>query len=329
MNIPAIMISSAVGAAFFAAEFRWYYQPEIINPNLAVDFFSTEHMKARAAVRHVLIDPDSAQFSSLRSVEADAARYVCGAAKARDAAGAFTEAAFVYSVSIDYARIDDDGRMTRDRSTFSPCPVVEDEKVAEQKLTISPGALAAIKTVQKVMPKSDPSVLTTLNSLAPSGGGPPSGANMQQQIAHFSGQTAAASSAMGISTGGQASSGNSEAATKPAPAAQAEASNAAPSDPADWRGDQPPAAWPAFPAGHPLAKTGKKRTPAEALVFAQQVEERWKRSEKSGNAKARPSSEDIREACRALLAIDPKDADYRKAWAVFVRLRKIAPDVVT
>jgi hypothetical protein len=34
----------------------------------------------------------------------------------------------------------------------------------------------------------------------------------------------------------------------------------------------------------------------------------------------------MRQALRALLAIDPKDETYPQAWAVFVRLRKIERD---
>jgi hypothetical protein len=41
----------------------------------------------------------------------------------------------------------------------------------------------------------------------------------------------------------------------------------------------------------------------------------------------RPSAEDIDEACRALLSIDPKDTEYPKAWAAFTRLQKISRDI--
>jgi hypothetical protein len=96
----------------------------------------------------------------------------------------------------------------------------------------------------------------------------------------------------------------------------------------EWRGDRPPAAWPIFPMDHPLARSAQKRTPAQAMAFAKEVEDRWEQS-KSGNTKARPSSEEIQEAWRALLAIDPKNEEFPKAWAAFVRLRKIDRDTAS
>ena len=131
MNASAFLIATAFGAAFLAVEYKWYYQPDMFNPDVVLSIFSNEHMKARAAVRHVLIDPDSAKFSALRSVEADAARYVCGAVNARDKSGQSIDAAFVYTVAVDFARIDDDGRITQLRSGFRPCPT-ENDKVAQQ-----------------------------------------------------------------------------------------------------------------------------------------------------------------------------------------------------
>ena len=91
----------------------------------------------------------------------------------------------------------------------------------------------------------------------------------------------------------------------------------------DWRADRPPVAWPIFPLDHPLARSTRKRTAAEALALAKDVEERWDQAKSSANAKIRPASEEIKEACRALMSIDPRDKEYPKAWAAFVRLRKI------
>ena len=102
-------------------------------------------------------------------------------------------------------------------------------------------------------------------------------------------------------------------------------SGAAPANATDRSGDRPPAAWPVFPSDHPLGRPAAKRTPAQAIAFAQDVEDRWERS-KSGNAKVRPSSEETGEACRALLAIDPKSEEFPTAWAAFVRLHKIDRD---
>jgi hypothetical protein len=93
-----------------------------------------------------------------------------------------------------------------------------------------------------------------------------------------------------------------------------------------WRVDQPPAAWPSFPSDHPLAKSAQKRTSAEALAFATDIEARWEKAKSSGVPAKRPSPEEIKEACRALLTIDPADKDYPRAWAAFVRLRKIDRD---
>src|ERR1700761_5984279 len=103
VNIPTLLIAAAICVAFFAAEYRWFYQPDMIKPEVAFDFLSTEHMKARAAVRHRLINPGSAQFGELRSVDSEGARFVCGGVKARDKSGAFDGAAFVSSVAVDFA----------------------------------------------------------------------------------------------------------------------------------------------------------------------------------------------------------------------------------
>jgi len=94
----------------------------------------------------------------------------------------------------------------------------------------------------------------------------------------------------------------------------------------EWRSDQPPAAWPTFPFDHPLAKWVQKRTTGLALALAKDIEERLEQA-RNGNAKARPSRDEIQEACRALLTIDPKDNEFPKAWASFVRLRKIERDI--
>ena len=65
---------------------------------------------------------------------------------------------------------------------------------------------------------------------------------------------------------------------------------------------------------------------SEALKLARDVEDRWKQAEASTDASMRPSADDINEACRALLAIDPKDVEYPRAWAAFARLQKIGRD---
>jgi len=70
----------------------------------------------------------------------------------------------------------------------------------------------------------------------------------------------------------------------------------------------------------------QKRTTAEALAFAKDIEARWEQSKSAEGPTRRPSPEEIKEACRALLTIDPTDKEYPRAWAAFVRLRKIDRD---
>lgn len=314
-----MLIAAGISVAFFAAEYRWFYQPDMVKPELAYDFLSTEHMKARDAVRHRLINPASAQFGELRSVDAEGARFVCGGVKAKDKSGQLADAAFVYAVAIDFARIDDDGRMTFQQVAYKPCPTPDEEKIAQQKAVISPGALSAIKAAQKIVPKNaDPAVLSTLSTLSSASGGS-SGGTMQQQLGRLSGEPAAGGSNRGGSGGGFGASGSGGGASR----GSSNPVEARPDDEAQWRADRPPAAWPAFPPGHALAKITRKRSAAQALAFARDVEDRWERSKSRKDSRARPSPDDVREACRALLTVDPRDKDYPKAWAAFVRLRKI------
>ncbi|MGX1320966.1 hypothetical protein AB7M17_004419 [Bradyrhizobium sp. USDA 377] len=307
MNVPGFLIAVAFGAAFFAAEYAWYYQPDFINPDVLFSTFSSEHMKARAAVKHALIDPDSAKFSALHSVEAGAARYVCGGVKARDKSGHSIDVAFVYTVAIDFARIDDDGRITHQRSGYRPCPT--EDKVAQQRPGVSPGVAAVVKTVQKVAPDVQTSVAPGLTSPAASVGGSSSGGTMEQQVRELAAKTVPPDAA------------NSQSANPPANRGAAKES--------ELRADRPPAAWPTFPPDHALARSTRKRTPSEALALAKDIEDRWKKAESSANISMRPSPEDINEACRALLTIDSKDADYPKAWAAFTRLQKMSRDIAS
>ncbi|TYO62955.1 hypothetical protein FXV83_30060 [Bradyrhizobium hipponense] len=307
MNVRAFVIATCVGAAFFAAGYAWNFQPDAINANEIWSMLESEHGKARAAVSRVLIAPNSAHFNGLRTVEADQARYVCGSVKAMDKERQYVETAFVYTVAIDFARIDDDGRITSQRSAYRPCPTAADDKIADQKTLISPGALLMIKTVEKIIPKS--------------GGG-----TMEQQLGQLAGQTAAVapgSAAAPRSAGSLASAG---AGWTPAAQHSRSGAEASQGDELTWRVDQPPATWPTFPPGHALAKSTQMRTSAEALAFARDIEARWEEAKSSGVPTKRPSPEEIKEACRALLAIDPTDKEYPRAWAAFVRLRKIDRD---
>ncbi|MCK1314372.1 hypothetical protein [Bradyrhizobium sp. 23] len=310
MNVRAFVIATCIGTTFFAAGYAWNYQPEIINANEIWSMFESEHGKARAAVLRFLVAPNSAHFNGLRTIDADQARYVCGSVKAMDKERQYVEAAFVYTVSIDFARIDDDGRMTSQRSAYKPCPGAADDKIADQNTLISPGALSMIKTIEKVIPKS-------------------SGGTMEQQLGQLAGQTAAVAPGSAVPRRSAGSSGSpASAGAGWAPAAQHSGSGveARQADELTWRVDQPPAAWPSFPSDHPLAKSAQKRTSAEALAFATDIEARWEKAKSSGVPAKRPSPEEIKEACRALLTIDPADKDYPRAWAAFVRLRKIDRD---
>jgi hypothetical protein len=303
MRLPVALISAALGAAFFVVANLLYYQPSLINDYTLSVLLTTNHSKARAAVSRLLFNPASAQFDVLRSVETDAAKYVCGNVNAKDKAGEYAgNRAFVYTVAIDFARVDDDGRIAQKHAAFKECPESDAEKLAKQKTEISPGALSMLSNVQKIIPPADPATLPNLASRLSPPSGKSSGATTEQLL----GQLASPQN-----SAGQQSSSTSK------PNIDAES---------EWRSDRPPAAWPVFPADHPLTKPPmQKRTTADTMAMVKEVERRAAQF-KEGNSKSRPSPDDIREALRALLAIDPKDNAYPEAWAAFVRLRKIERD---
>lgn len=314
MNVPAALISAGIGAAFFTAASLFYYQPAFIKSDYTLDqLLTTNHSKARAAVARLLYDPASAKFDVMRSVKVDAANYVCGNVNAKDRSGAYAgNKAFVYTVANDFARIDDDGQIAQRHVAFKLCPLsVEEEKIAKQKLVIPPGTIEMAQKIQRAMPTADVSVLTTLSSQLSVGETPSSGAG------GAAGPTAGQSSGAPGSGGGPAGASAGAAAGSPFKASL-EAEN-------EWRADRPPAAWPIFPADHPLARPAEKRTAAEALALATDVEAGWARF-KAGDAIRRPSPNAIQDAQRALLGVDPKDTAFPQAWAAFVRLRKIERD---
>jgi hypothetical protein len=322
MNLRASIIATCVGAAFLGVGYVWNYQPDIVNPDEIWSMFQSEHRMARAAVSRMLIEPHSAHFSGLRTVEADTARYVCGAVNAKNKAGHAVDAAFVYTVASDFARVDDEGRITSQHFPYKSCPAATDVRTAEQQMPISPGALAAAKVIGKVIPQS-------------------SGGTMEQQLGQLAAQTTAVAPAAGGSSGpagtrpaatgltgtgltgtGMAGSGMAGAAL--APAGQPSASPKAVTDiELTWQADRPPVAWPALPTGQCPAKSMQPRTAAEALALAKEIEARWEQSRTLQPPTKRVSSEEIRTARCALLAIDPADKDYPQAWAAFVRLRNI------
>jgi hypothetical protein len=308
MNLAAATIAGGIGTIFFAAASVFYYQPSFIKPEKVIDaVLTTNQSKARTAVSRLLLNPASAEFDGLRSVEADGKKYVCGSVRAKDKTGAYAgHRAFVYTVAIDFARIDDDGSIAQRHDAYRTCPVTaEEERVAQLRLTGSPGAMAAVQTIQKALPGAGTST-AVLSSLAGgssnvSAGGV--GGTMQQQLQHFAGQQT-------VPSGGQEGGSFKVASARPVTGEEA-----------DWQASRPPVAWPAFPSGDELSKPAPKRSNAEALALAKSIEDRWAHH-KSGNA-PRPSLQDIRDAERALLAIDAKGPDFRDAWAAFVRLRAI------
>jgi len=300
MNLRASIIATCIGAAFFGIGYTWNYQPDMINPDEIWSMFQSEHRKARAAVSRLLIEPGSAHFSGLRTVEADAARYVCGAVKANDKAGHAIDAAFVYTVASDFARVDDGGRITSQHSPYQSCPNATDVRTAEQQLPIAPGTLAVAKAVSKMIPQS-------------------SGGTMEQQLGQLAAQTTAVAPGLG-SASGPAGTGQA-----PSPAGRPSGSEvkAAPASEPIWQADRPPVAWPALASGQCPAKPTQERTAAEALAFAGEIEARWEQSKNSQASAKRLSPEEIKQARCALLAIAPADKEYPQAWAAFVRLRNI------
>ena len=67
--------------------------------NLSFDsIFASDHARARAAVYRLLIDPKSATFDAVRTVDVPRASYVCGNVNSKDRAG---HRAFVYAVALN------------------------------------------------------------------------------------------------------------------------------------------------------------------------------------------------------------------------------------
>jgi hypothetical protein len=311
MNGPAALIAAGIGALFFAAATTFYYQPAFIPSDYALDqILTTNHSKARAAVKRLLHDAASAKFDVMRSVDVDTGKYVCGSVNAKDRSGAYAgNKAFVYTVANDFARIDDDGQIAQRHVSYKLCPLSEEEeRVARLKLTISPGAIEMAKKLKQVMPAADESVLTDLSSQL-SAGRLPSGLASGQAVGR----------AMGASGSGGGPSGAGAVPSGAPFKATVETES-------EWRADRPPSAWPAFAADHPLARLGEVRSPAEALALAKDVETGWARF-KLGETMMRPSVGAVQGAQRALLGIDPTDERFAQAWAAFVRLRKIERDM--
>jgi hypothetical protein len=307
MNIPAAIISAAFGVALFAGMNAFQHQSSLIMPDSLGNIFATKHSKARKAVTRLLVDPASADFMALRSVQADAAEYVCGSVRARDKFGRYAGyRAFVYTVATDIARIDDDGRIAHRHDVFRKCPISEEEDESLRQKPVTPGVASMVEALQTIMPTAgDSSTQPTRMPGMLAGGGKSSGGTLEQQVGQMASQLSAGYQPGTV--GQQGANSTFKAALRPE---------------SEWRGDQPPAAWPTFPSDHPLARKAQTRTTEQAIALAKDVEDRWERSNAAA-ANSRPSPDEINEACRALLAIDPKDNAYPKAWAAFVRLRRI------
>ncbi len=84
MNVPALAIAACLGAAFFAAEYTWQYQPDFINPDEIWSMLQSDHRKAQAAVSRTLIEPRSAAFNGLANGRRRHGEIVCGSVKAMD-----------------------------------------------------------------------------------------------------------------------------------------------------------------------------------------------------------------------------------------------------
>ena len=160
-----------------------------ITDDALLAMLAPNHSNARAAVSRLLFNPASAQFDQLRTVEVDEAKYVCGNVNAKDQSGSYAGYhAFVYTVAVDFARIDDEGRIAQRHAAFSACPAPEEEKVAQQKMAIAPGALSLVKGIQKNIPASgDPSTLSKMASQMSAPDKSSSGAPMEQQLRQLGG----------------------------------------------------------------------------------------------------------------------------------------------
>src|SRR4051812_11757093 len=186
MNFRAAMIAAGLGAAYLAAEMLWDYRPSWLSFDPVMDVvFSSSDPKARAAVSRLLINPASADFSTLRTVELDKTKFVCGAVKAKNRSGYYAAYHdFVYTVATDSARIDDDhGLITEEHVAFTACPTALEEKPTPPK--VLPEAVSAVKAIEKAVPLAASSGLATMASKMPAGGGSPLGGSLEQQVGHM------------------------------------------------------------------------------------------------------------------------------------------------
>jgi hypothetical protein len=319
MNKIAAIIAAGIGGSFMAVQLMFPQQMSgIISGQILDDFMAGDHARARSAVYKVLIDPQSATFQDLRTVEAAKAKFVCGKVNSKDKAGVYAGyRAFVYARAGDVVHIDDDGRVAKIQAVFRSCPVPEDAAPGSKPITISPEAMEMASKILKVLPSVDvqavpPAAAVALGSGGGSAGGSGSG-SIQSGVQSLA-QSVPQLDRKPVGQGGA----NAETPAKPVTEASRDNER-------DWRGDRPPAAWPSFAADDPLAKPSGGRSNADTITLATDVERRWTNFE-AKRAKARPSRRETQEALRALLAIEPAAAEFPQAWSLFVRLRKIDRD---
>src|SRR4051812_22169895 len=98
MNKLAALIAVGIGGSFMSLQLMFPQQMAGLLFDVSLDdFMAGDHARARSAVYKVLIDPQSATFQDLRTVEAGKARFVCGKVNSRDKAGVYAgHRAFVY-----------------------------------------------------------------------------------------------------------------------------------------------------------------------------------------------------------------------------------------
>lgn len=306
MNLRATLIAACIGAGFFGVGYVWNYQPEMIDSEEVWSVFQSDHRKARAAVSRLLIEPHSARFSGLHTVDADTTRYVCGAVQAMNRAGRHVDAAFVYSIASDSARVDDEGRITSRHAPYQPCPSATEDNVAERQGPISPGALAVAKTLSGVIPRS--------------GGG-----TMEQQLGQLAAQTTAVAPEL-ARTPGLGSKGLASA-NPLGRQASGSGAKAAPDGMLTRQVDRPPHEWPTLASGQCPAQPREHQAASEVMARARDIELRWQRTRPTDDSTRRALSDEIKAARCALLTIDPADEAYPQAWAAFVRLQTLDQDI--
>ena len=305
--IPAI-IAIGFGGCFLAAELRFNYYPPVAVVSMS-SFESAEEKHARASVLALLFYPESASIDGMHTVKPDGALYVCGSVNSKDRSGSYAGSrGFVYEVAHDFAIIDNDETIARSHRTFRPCP---DEDAKPKPFVVD---VEQLSKIAQALPKSNIQIVTSLSptSSSASTDGPRGNQDLRQGIEalrpNIQQNTPQQSAVDGAST-------------------QSRPAIVSPPGESEWRSEQPPKSWPRFPPDDPLSKPEAAFANDEALELASDTERRWKRFE-SRKTTSRPSVTEIDEALRALMTIREQDPHYARAWASFVRLRKIRRDTI-